>query len=278
MLPGIHGFHWEAGHLIFVGLFLIIAMVIGGTGFTALVRSALTFRQKRAEAVVWKHDFHDLPNAEKKCRHELDGYFPARTCDRAFDCRSCTTHASLLEKGAVVPNACLAQATASVAGVEIPLDRFYHRGHSWVRPEADGTVTIGLDGFASAVFGEPDAVSLPKTGERIQMNGTAWEMTKSTHEARVLSPIDGEVVETGPEGGEWYLRVRPDTDLCANRQLLAGGEVVPWLTREFERLQVALSGSAGPALADGGAIAENLADSCSKVEWDHACSALFLEP
>ncbi len=278
MLPGIHGFHWEAGHLIFVGLFLIVAVVIGATGLTAALRSGRNFRKNRADAIIWKHDFQDLPDIEKKCRHELDGVFQARTCDRAFDCRSCPTHANLLEKGTIGQTAPVVQTTTSVAGLKIPLDRFYHRGHSWVHPEADGTATIGLDAFATTIFGRPDKVSFPKVGDRLQLNGTAWRMTKGNRETRVLSPIDAEVLETGCPGGEWFLRVRPQEELCSNRQLLAGPEVVPWMIREFERLQVALSGTAGPALADGGTVTEDLAESCTRVEWDQACSALFLEP
>jgi len=278
MLPGIHGFHWEAGHLIFVGLFLIVAIVIGATGLTAALRSGLNFRKKKAASIIWKHDFHDLPEAEKKCRHELDGLFQARICDRAFDCSSCPTHAKLLEKGAVAPSAPVGQETTAVAGLEVPLDRFYHRGHSWVQPQPDGTVTVGLDVFATAVFGRPDVVSFPKAGDHLQINGTAWRMTKNGREARVLSPVEGDVVETGCPDGEWYVRVRPQNELCANRQLLAGAEVAPWMNREFERLQVALSGATGPALADGGTVTENLAENCSKAEWDNACAALFLEP
>ena len=75
MLPGIHGFHWEAGHLTFVGLFITVFLTLAATCGLALLRSRLDFRRERADEIVWRHDFHDLPAGERKCRHELQGLF-----------------------------------------------------------------------------------------------------------------------------------------------------------------------------------------------------------
>jgi len=81
--------------------------------------------------------------------HEIKGLFRERVCERAFDCRSCPTHQKVVESGAAGCDAGLRAESTSVAGLDVPLDRFYHRGHTWVRPEDDGTVTIGLDAFAT---------------------------------------------------------------------------------------------------------------------------------
>ena len=49
-------------------------------------------------------------------------------------------------------------------GFELPLDRLYHRGHTWVRPETDGTLTVGLDDIARRLLGTPEKVELPGAG------------------------------------------------------------------------------------------------------------------
>ena len=38
----------------------------------------------------------------------------------------------------------------------------YHRGHAWLKPEEDGTVTIGLDDLASRLVGKPDKRRAPR--------------------------------------------------------------------------------------------------------------------
>jgi hypothetical protein len=95
-----------------------------------------------------------------------------------------------------------------ILGMTFPLDRFYHRGHTWARVEPDGTVTVGLDDLGQRLLGVPDAVDLPQPGARLSVNGTAFRVHKRDANVRVLSPVDGEVVETATPGADWYLRVK----------------------------------------------------------------------
>ena len=99
--------------------------------------------------------FHDLPAADRACRHVLTGEFKSRECPNAFDCRGCETHAKLV---ALHPPAAGEESEAEIFGMSFPLDRMYHRGHTWARPEADGTVTVGLDDLGTRLLGTPDAV------------------------------------------------------------------------------------------------------------------------
>ena len=94
-------------------------------------------------------------------------------------------------------------------GVNFSNHLLYHRGHTWVRPEKDGTLTVGLDEFARHLIGHPDSVQLPAKGSKIESNGIAWRMMKNGHEIRVRAPIDGTVVATGGDEDGWYLKLRP---------------------------------------------------------------------
>ena len=147
--------------------------------------------------------------------------------------------------------------------MSFPLDRFYHRGHTWAKLEPDGTMTIGLDDLGRRLLGAPDAVELPQPGMRVEVNGTAFRVHKHGAEIRLLSPVDGKVLETGGPASEFYLRIRPDP--LDVRHLLRGAEVRPWLMREMERLQLTVSGG----LADGGVPMEADSD---------ALAEMFLEP
>ena len=269
MFPGVDGFHWSFGHVLFLGLFFAVALTICGTVARAVWTSLRDFRTRRAASICWNLEFADLPEAERRCRHELAGRVAERTCPNAFDCRNCSEY----EKFAWLKTA----APAGTFGLDYPPGRLYHRGHTWVEPQADGTWTIGLDDLVDHLIGVPDRVELPKAGETIDANSTAWRVCKGRQEMRVRAPMDGTIVETGGPATGWYLRVRPD-GMPNLRHLLRGPEVSAWLSRELERLQVQLgTPGAGPSLADGGILMNGLMDAMPEADWDDALAATFLE-
>jgi glycine cleavage system H protein len=163
-------------------------------------------------------------------------------------------------------------------GFEMPLDRLYHRGHTWVRPEPDGTLTVGLDDLACRLVGMPEKVDLPRAGDRLEVNGRAGRLTTRGHEVRVLSPVDGTVLEVRGEGAAATLRVDPGgtADL---RHLLSGREARAWALRELERLQRAAGpGSIGAALADGGELVADVGAALPPDRYDALLGEMLLEP
>jgi hypothetical protein len=169
---------------------------------------------------------------------------------------------------------------AEIFGMSFPLDRMYHRGHTWARREANGTVTVGLDDLGSRLLGTPDAVDLPGLGSRLHSNGTAFRIHRREADVRILSPVDGEVVETGGVDRGFFLRVKPLDGAIDMRHLLRDAEVKPWLMRELERLQLTLTmeGASMPSLADGGVPVADIAAAYPKTDWDAVCGEMFLEP
>src|SRR3954449_11902380 len=260
-------------YFIFMGAFLLVLTVVSTTLLFAFWRSRRAM--PRVEAIRWHAEFHDLPPSDRTCRHVLTGEFQSRECPNAFDCRECETHSKLV---AIHPTA---QADESdIFGMSFPADRMYHRGHTWARPEADGTVTVGLDDLGARLLGTPDAVDLPAPGTRVQANGTAFRIHRREADVRILSPVEGEVVETGGVDRDYFLRVKPLDRPIDMRHLLRGAEVRPWLMRELERLQLALTmeGASTPSLADGGVPVADIAAAYPKTDWDAVCGEMFLEP
>jgi glycine cleavage system H lipoate-binding protein len=274
MLPWNYGFHWSAGTIIFLGAFYTVLVVVATTLLSAAWRSYRALARRKVEEIRWHSDFHDLTPADRACRHVLTGEFKSRECPNAFDCRQCETHAKLVERRPVQQPA---EHEEDIFGMAFPLDRFYHRGHTWAKMEPDGTVTVGLDELGKRLLGTPDRVELPQAGAHVETNGAAFRVHKREADVRVLSPVDGKVVETGgPEQG-WYLRVAPkDFNLT---HLLRGAEVKPWLMREMERLQLALSmEGAAPTLADGGVPVDDIPAAYPRADWDSVCGDMFLQP
>jgi hypothetical protein len=251
-----------------------VLVIVATTVASAALRSYRALRAAKADEIRWREDFRDLPARDRACRHELTGELQNQECPHAFDCRTCATHAQSI---AAHPPARLEEPEEEIFGMSFPLDRLYHRGHTWVHPEPDGALTVGLDDLGRRLIGQPDRVYLPEPGQRIRVNGTAWRARRRNANVRVLSPVDGEVLEIGGPDGGWYLKVKPESsDL---RHLLCGGEIHPWLMREMERLQLALSAEgAAPTLADGGIPVADISAICPESDWDAVCGEMFLNP
>lgn len=194
----------------------------------------------------------------------------SRTCDNQFDCRHCENYSHFAVLSATVH--------ARDLGLDYPEDRLYHRGHTWIKTEQGGTVSIGLDAFADHVIGKPDSIQLPKIGEELDINQIAWRIKKSGKEILVRAPLEGTIVGVSSDS---ILRMRPRLDVQnpANlRHLLRGPEVHGWLSRELERLQIQLRpAGAQPSLADGGVLVNGLMDALPDSDWDTVLADTFLE-
>jgi len=260
------------GSLVFLGAFYAVLAVVAATVACAAIRSRRALAAQQVDEIRWHETFHELPPSERQCRHVATGEFRYRECPHAFDCRICETHTRLVARKPLILRDTPQE---EIFGMSFPLDRFYHRGHTWVRPEPDGTVTIGLDELGRRVLSSPDRVELPPAGAGLRVNGTAWRVHQRNADVRLLSPVEGQVVEVG--GPDWVLRVKP-ADGCPDlRHLLTPEEVRPWLLREMERLQLALSPAAAPTLADGGVLVDDIAANYPEADWDAVCGELFLQ-
>ena len=274
MFPNVNGFAWTPVHIVFLAVFFSVAAVIASTVILAAWRAKRDLAQGKAGSIQWHASFEDLPARDRACRHEFTGEFTHRHCERGFDCRACTTHTKLVEAHPVAP-----ANDEMLFGLRYPKNRLYHRGHTWVHQEPDGTVTIGPDELSRRMFGRFESVELPAPGTKLEVNGTAWKIRHLRDDFRVLSPVDGEVVATGsPEDG-YYLRVRPQGGQLVAAHLLRGAEIRPWVMRELERLQILISPDpAAPTLADGGLLVDDVADMFPEVNWPAVWGEMLLEP
>ena len=274
MLPGVDGFVWDVGHIVFLGAFFTVLTVIFVAASWSLATAARDVRGQRVPALRWQAVFAELPPAARVCRHTLSGVIDRRVCARAFWCGSCPDHGTLARR----PGRWGLE-RAPFAGIEVAADRLYHRGHAWVRREADGTWSIGLDELAERVLGRADGLRLPPPGTRLAANGVAWTVRCGRDEVHVLSPIAGEVVAAAGGGEGWYVKVRPLSGEPATDHLLAGAEARAWMANEVPRLLVALRDPAlGAALADGGRLAADLPRSAPAADWQHLRGLVLLNP
>ena len=104
----------------------------------------------------------------------------------------------------------------------IPADLRYAKSHEWLRPEADGTATVGITDYAQSSLGDITFVQLPKIGATLKA-GETFGVVESVKAASDLylpvagtilainSALDGapETVNSSPYDGGWMLKLKP---------------------------------------------------------------------
>jgi len=271
MLPTAYEFHWDIGHILFLGIFYSVVAVITVAMGVALRRWLADLGARRAAAIDWEEACHELPDARRACRHALTGAAPSRSCENAFRCDDCPQHSAFAAR--------TTPATGGASpGLDLPAGRLHHRGHTWVEPQPDGSVKVGVDDLAARCFGRPERVLLPAPGALLEAGDRGARVVRGKLEARLFNPMAGEVLEQGDYVGGYLYRLRPTG--CEPRfvNLLDRYEAGVWLTGEMELLQrwLAPAGEAA-TLADGGRPVDDLVRACPGADWDGIWGRLCLE-
>ena len=113
---------------------------------------------------------------------------------------------------------------ASVNNCNIPDDLYYWpEKHVWLRPEADGTVTIGITDVAQHLAGSIIAATPKDAGKAVKKGKSAGTVESGKWVGPVTAPVTGAIVavnaelkskpgllNSDPYGAGWYVRVQPD--------------------------------------------------------------------
>ena len=77
----------------------------------------------------------------------------------------------------------------------VPADLRYAKSHEWLKPEGDGTATVGITDYAQNSLGDITYVQLPKVGATLKA-GESFGVVESVKAASDLySPASGTVTE-----------------------------------------------------------------------------------
>lgn len=135
---------------------------------------------------------------------------------------------------------------AQVRGCNIPEDRYYWvEKHAWARPEADGTVTIGITDVAQRLAKGIINATPKDVGRSVQKGKSAGTLESGKWVGPVTSPITGEIVEINeaakakpsiinddPYGQGWFVRLKP-ADWAGESAALVTGEAAVTAYQQF---------------------------------------------
>lgn len=108
---------------------------------------------------------------------------------------------------------------------DIPSDLRYATSHEWVRPEGDGTYTVGISAHAQELLGDMVFVELPDVGASVNAGDDIAVAESVKAASDVYAPIGGEIVavneelEDAPEqvnsdpyGDGWLFRIKAEDE------------------------------------------------------------------
>jgi glycine cleavage system H protein len=140
-------------------------------------------------------------------------------------------------KAGLAPAADATPARASLSfpfPIRVPDGVSLATNHTWLKPNADGTVTIGFDALLSRLLGTLDRIAFPKEGEVIVPAAATITAASKGHSLHIAPAAIGQVVQLNhealknpslilnePYGKGWLMRVKPRAeDVAATKHFL----------------------------------------------------------
>jgi glycine cleavage system H protein len=80
-----------------------------------------------------------------------------------------------------------------------PANLKYTKSHEWVKPEADGTLTVGITHHAQELLGDLVFVEAPAIGRSLKQGEECAVVESVKAAADVFAPVSGEVVAINAE-------------------------------------------------------------------------------
>lgn len=129
---------------------------------------------------------------------------------------------------------------ATANNCNVPEDLMYWaEQHVWIRPEDDGTVTIGMTDAAQHLAGIIITATPKKVGKKVKKGRSVGTVESGKWVGPIRSPVTGVIVATNeavianpktlnddPYGEGWFVRVQPNDWDADKSDLVTGTQAV----------------------------------------------------
>jgi glycine cleavage system H lipoate-binding protein len=241
----------------------------------------MTKKVESGKAMSWQDAMRRKPDLERVCRHSLTNRIARRACAYDYVCSKCDFD-QFFEDVWTAKNAGTPSEIHHLKGFSVPLGYYFHNGHAWAQIESGGYIRVGLDDFSLKLLGKADAFALPLIGKELDQGRAGWGLKRDGHEADVLSPVDGLIVEVnakvrgnpelanrGPYEDGWLFMVRTRDIKGTVKKLMTGADSLDWLKTEVDTLESMVEEVAGPLAADGGYLQADVYGHLPKLGWEN---------
>jgi len=244
-------------------------------------RSAgLGLKSKKDRIRSWREHFNELDAGQRQCRHMLSGRVAYKICPNAFECHKCEFD-ELIENEVTALDPISPVTLTNISGYSLAEGHYYHRGHSWAMIDYGARIRVGLDDFATRLFGPNKKLELPSLGDEVVQNETGWVLKRNNHRAEMLSPIQGvvtavnqkvsdtpELVHKHPYEMGWLFMVEPTKMKKNLKDLMGGQESIEWMENEATRLRNLVAEEYGATASAGGFPVDDIYGNLPEIAWE----------
>ncbi len=154
----------------------------------------------------------------------------------------------------------------------IPSNIFFSNGHTWLKKNNDGLISIGIDEFGMMALGALSILNCAPIGKELKRGEMIFEGSYGNKSVKFLSPINGIVksVNRNILGKKisnpyetWGVQIDSDNFSDNKKMFLSGKEASNWLKKESIKLKdFIISHSlktdlAGATMFDGGSLSND---------------------
>lgn len=243
--------------------------------------AGMQMKVSKGNSRSWQDAMRMRADMDRVCRHTLTGRIAKRSCAYNYECSHCDFD-QFMEDVWAPKTKSMPFEIQHVKGFDVPMDYYFHGGHTWARIESGGFIRIGVDDFALKLLGKADALDMPLMGKELDQNKAGWGLRRKDLNADVLSPIGGVIVEVNsqlrenpglanrePYGDGWLFVVRtPDIKGMVNKLMVESGSL-DWMNGEVGRLEKMVEEVAGPMATDGGFFQEDIYGNLPQLGWNN---------
>lgn len=99
----------------------------------------------------------------------------------------------------------------------------FAKSHEWIRPESDGTATVGISAYAVQALTDLVFMQLPAVGKKVKAGESFGEIESVKAVSDLYAPVSGEIVAVNtalpnqletlgkdPYQAGWIMKIRPD--------------------------------------------------------------------
>jgi glycine cleavage system H lipoate-binding protein len=158
----------------------------------------------------------------------------------------------------------------------IPSNTFFSKGHTWLRKNSDGLISIGIDEFGSMALGTLSILNCVPVGQDLKRGEMIFEGAYGNKIVKFLSPINGIVKSVNDNilGNKisnpyetWGVQLASKDFSKNQKSFMIGTEASNWIKKEYVKLKDFINihspkiDLAGTTMFDGGSLSNDMISS-----------------
>jgi len=245
-----------------------------------LQKKGVVLKGKRKDLIFWEDKLSKQPLAKRPCIHHMKGHIEFKACPKTYHCIDCEFDHYFQDQFKVYTMV-KPVSFNDIKGVSLPVGYYLHSGHTWVKIEDNNTVRIGIDDFASRLFGKFTTIKTPLMGKQVSQGKKAFQLSRDRHAASFVSPVSGVITEINSKVNKKPGLINDDPYIdgwvlslyCPNlkqdlKQLMFMNSNKMFMKKEVDKLYEFLEEETQLAAADGGSLGKDLFGNLPQISWD----------